>query len=256
MIRPFAALTINGFREARRHRVSVVVGGFAVAILLCSTLVAEITVYSMERVLTNFGLGVMSMTLVLLAIFLSCSLLSKEIERKTIFLVVSKPVSRTLFILGRFAGTALTLLTLLVAMTLLFLAQCKLYGAPFHWVQVQAAFMLWIELLVLCSVGFAISSFSSQLVSAVVTMGIYFCGHFSSDIYSLSQRSESQFIRGLGKSIYYALPNLERLNLRDAAAYSKTVSWAEIGPSVAYALCYAAVMLSIAVILFRRRDFK
>ncbi|MFL5319158.1 MAG: ABC transporter permease subunit, partial [Myxococcaceae bacterium] len=85
----------NGFREARRNRVTVVVAAFAVAILLCSTLVSEVTVATFDRVLTDFGLGSMSLIMVFLAIFLSCGVLSREIERRTIFMVVSKPVSRS-----------------------------------------------------------------------------------------------------------------------------------------------------------------
>src|SRR5690349_9243174 len=121
---------------------------------MASTLVAEVTVYSMHRVLTDFGLGVMSITLVLLAVFLSCSLLGQEIERKTIFLIVSKPVSRATFLLGRFAGTMLTLGALLVIMSGVFFLQCVLYRAPITAAALEAIGMLGVELCVLAAIGF------------------------------------------------------------------------------------------------------
>lgn len=256
MIQSFLALTLNGFREARRNRVSVVVLVFAVALLLCSALVTEVTIWSMARTLTDFGLGAMSLALVLLAVFLSCATLSKEIERKTIFLVVTRPVSRAEFLLSRFASTALTLLVLLVGMSGVFLLQCKMYGAPIDQPKLAAIAGLYLELLVLSAMGTALSSFSGQVVSSVVAVGVYFAGHLASDIYTLSRRSASAFLRGVGQAVYYALPNLERLDFKAQAAHGVDVPWRVVGLSAAYAVCYAGVLLAIAVLVFRRRDFK
>ncbi|GHG64518.1 ABC transporter permease [Comamonas sp. JC664] len=256
MIREFGALTLNGFREARRNRVSVVVAVFTLGLLLSSTLVTDVTVYTFQRVMSDVGLGAMCLTLVLLAIFLSSGLLSREIERRTIFLVVSKPVSRALFIVGRLAGNMLTLAVLLVMMSVVFFTQVALYGLPVTAPQLVAAGMLWVELLVISSVGFAMSSFASQLVSAVVTTGVYFAGHLSADIYSLAGRSSSVFIQWLGKGIYYLLPNLARLNFRPQASYELMTPAVDIAKSAAYGVGYAGVMVALAVFVFSRRDFK
>ncbi len=255
-MREFGALTLNGFREARRNRVSVVVAVFTLGLLMASTLVTDVTVYTFQRVLADVGLGAMCLTLVLLAIFLSSGLLSREIERRTIFLIVSKPVSRALFIVGRLAGNMLTLAVLLVAMSVVFFLQVAMYGLPVTAPQLVAAGMLWVELLVISSVGFVLSSFASQLVSGVVTTGVYFAGHLSADIYTLASRSASPFIQWLGKGTYYFLPNLARLNFRPQASYDvMTPAW-DIVKSAAYGFGYAGVMVALAVFIFSRRDFK
>ena len=101
---PFIALTLNGFREARRNRVTLIVALFALSLLLSSSLVVEVTVGVFDRVLTDMGLGSMSLMMVLLTIFLSSGLISREIERRTIFLMVSKPLSRGAFLVGRLFG--------------------------------------------------------------------------------------------------------------------------------------------------------
>jgi Cu-processing system permease protein len=256
MIREFGALTLNGFREARRNRVSVVVAVFTLGILMASTLVTNVTVYTFQRVLSDVGLGAMAITLVLLAIFLSSGLLSREIERRTIFLVVSKPISRGLFIVGRLAGNLLTLAVLLVVMAVVFFIQVALFGLPVTTPMVVAAGMLWVELLVISSVGFALSSFSSQLVSAVVTTGVYFAGHLSADIYNLASRSNSTLIQWVGKGTYYVMPNLARLNFRPQAAYEVMTPAMDILQSAAYGVGYAGVMVALAVFIFSRRDFK
>ncbi len=256
MMRALSTIVVNGFRESVRNRVSAVAAAFTVLLLLGSTLVTEVTVYTMVRVLTDFGLGTMSLTLTLLAIFLSTSQLVREIERKTIFLIVSKPISRGTFVLGKFGGTLLTLTVLLAVMGAVFLLQLLLYGAPIPSSTLAAIGMIVPELMVVCAVGVLISSFAGQVVSAVVTTGVFLAGHLGGDIYTLSQRSDDMAIRVLGKATYSLLPNLDRLNLRPLAAYGLEVPWGETAQSVLYAVGYTTVLLSLAVWIFSRRDFR
>jgi Cu-processing system permease protein len=256
VIRPFLALALNSFREARRNKISVVVAAFAFALLLSATLVTEVTVYSMERVITDFGLGAMSLTMVLLAVFLSTGQLSREIERRTIFLIVSKPVSRPLFLVSRFAGNMLTLGVMLAVMGVVFFVQVVMSHYHPTYAQLIALGMLWVELLVLSSVGFAMSSFSSQMVSAVVTTGVYFAGHLASDIYTLSGKAKAPILQMFGRAMYYLLPNLDRLNFRARATYNLATAPTELLQTCLYGFSYAAVMITIAVILFNRRDFR
>jgi len=256
MIGAASALAWNGFREARRNRVTVIVAAFAVALVLGAVLLTEATVSTLERVLTDLGLGSMSLMLTLLAIFLSSGLLSKEIERRTIFMVVSRPISRAMFLLARLAGNMLTLGVVLLLMSLLFLGELVLYRFPLHQSHIVAMAVLWVELLVLTSVGFLMSSFSSQIVSAVVTTGVYFAGHLTSEIYNLSQKSESDFLRGLGKLAYYVLPNLEKLNFRPHAAYAISIGAGEIVRAIMMGFGYSAALIGLAILVFSNRDFK
>jgi Cu-processing system permease protein len=253
---PFIALAFNGFREARRNRVTMVVGVFALGLLLSSTLVMAVTVTTFERVLTDMGLGAMSLTLVLLAIFLSSGLLSREIERRTIFLMVSKPVSRATFLVGRLMGNMLTLTVLEVCMAVLFFVLMAAYGYPVTQAHLVAIGMLWVELWLLSSVGFLMSSFSSQAVSAFVTVGLYFAGHLAGDIYKLAEKSESGLIQKLGRVVYYLLPDLERFNYRPHATYNIIPQGSELLSAVGYGAAYTGVLVALAVLLFNRRDFR
>lgn len=252
----FAALALNGFREARRNRVTLVVGMFALALLGCATLVTDVTVHTFYRVLTDVGLGVMSVMLVLLAIFLSSGLLSREIERRTVFLIVTKPVSRSLFLVGRLAGNMLTLTVLLCGMAGVFVVEMVIYRIAISSSQFVAIGVLWFELLLLSAFGFLMSSFSSQVVSAVVTTGIYFAGHLANDIYAISSRSKSALIQVVGKVTYYLLPNLSRLNYRPQASYAVAIAPGDVLSSIAYGTAYSAALVALAIILFDRRDFK
>jgi Cu-processing system permease protein len=256
MIRSFAALAWNGFREARRNRVTLVVAAFAVALLVSGMLLTASSVGALERVLADVGLGAMSLSLSLLAIFLSSGLLSREIERRTIFLVVSKPVSRGRFLLARQAGNMITLSAMLAAMALIFLGQHLLYGFPTTQPMVAAVGGLWFELFVLTSLGLLLSSFAGQITSGVVVLAVYLAGHLSADLYRLASRSSTAGVQLLGKAAYYVLPNLEKVNFRGQATYGVHVDGAAFWGGAAYALGYSAVLLGLGAIIFSRRDFK
>jgi Cu-processing system permease protein len=213
-------------------------------------------VNTFDRVLTDFGLGMMSLILVFLTIFLSCGLLSREIERRTIFLVVSKPVSRSKFLLARLAGNMLTLAVMSAAMTLIFLSQLALFGAKITSTQLLSVVGLWFELLVLTSAGFLFSSFASQAVSAIATTGLYLAGHLAGDLHSISSRSESSVVRVVGRGLYYLLPNLERVNFRPQATYALPVEMPAFFSGIGYATAWAAVLTALAIFVFDRRDFR
>lgn len=252
----FLALTWNGFREARRNKVTVVVAAFAAAVLLSTPLVMEITVTTFDRVLNDFGLGMMSLILAFLAVFLSCGLLSREIERRSIFLIVSKPFSRASFVLARWAGNLITLAVMLAIMHAVFALQLWALRSPLTAVQIVTSLGLFAELMLITSVGFFFSSISGPMVSAVATLGVYLAGHLSSDLHSLSQASLSPVLKTGGKVLYYLLPDLGRVNFRPQAAYDVAVSANDFLMGVLHVGAWSAILVTLSIVFFNRRDFR
>lgn len=252
----FLALVLNAFREARRNRVTLVVAGFALLSLMSSSLAMEVVVSTFDRVLVDVGLGSMAMILVALAIYLSCGVVPQEIERKTIFLIVSRPVSRTSFLVARLLGNVLTLTVLTLGMSAVLLGVLVMARAPITQPFVMSLLGLVVELAVISAAGFLFSSFSSTLVSAGCTAGVYFAGHLSAEIWRTSARSSSTFIQWLGKLTYYVMPNLERVNFRTQATYAVDVPLRDLGTGVGLSLAYVVVFMVLAAIIFERRDFK
>jgi len=205
----FWAMAWNGFREARRNRVTVVVAGFAAVMLLSTNLVADVTVITFDRVLTDFGLSVMAFIEVGLAIYLSCGLLPKEIERRTLFLVVSRPISRGQFLVARLAGNLLTLWILMGAMVALMSLELRLFHSPLTQPMLAAVLGLAVELLVLSAAGFFFSSFAGQVVSAICTVALYFAGHLSIELWRIADK-QTGVTRALIRALYYPLPTSRR----------------------------------------------
>ena len=250
------ALAWNGFRESRRNRVTTVVGLFAFLMIFAATLSLEVTVFTFDRVMTDVGLGLMSLIVTFLTIFLATALLPREIERRTIFIILSKPVSRSAFLVGRLAGNLLTVFFIIAAMTALFAVQLVLQHGALNGPIVTAIVGLVLETILLSSLGFLFSSFASQFTAAVATIGVYFTGHMSGDLYKMASNSKSEAIQRIGQALYYLLPNLDRLDFKLRATYGVQTSMSELGGSAVYAIGYAIVLVALSCVLFERRDFK
>lgn len=250
------ALTRAGFREAIRNRVTVVVAVFAIALILLTSVVMNVTVFSLDRVVTDFGLGVMSLILIGLTIFMSVAMLSREIERRTVFLVVSRPLSRTTFVVGRYLGMAFTLTVLLVAMSAIYASQIFFFGVPPTMAMLAAIGGLWFELLLLSAMGVFFSSFAGPVTSTVCVVALYLIGHWTPDLHALASALPSLWLRRLGELTYYVMPNLDRIDFRQHAAYGASVDLGEFLSGGAAALAWAVLFLTAATVIFQRRDFK
>lgn len=250
------ALVAAGFTEARRNRVTVVLGVFAAVMILLTTVVLNTTIFTLDRAVTNFGLGVMSALLVGITLYLSVGMLSREIEKRTLFLVISRPISRKTFVVGRALGVGATLTALLVVMSALYATQVVFFEVPPTWAMVAAVGGLWVELLVLASLGIFFSSFAGQLVSGISVMGLYFIGHLTPDLFRWAQRSDGGVVSALAKVAYRVLPNLDRFDYRDDAAYGLAIDGAEFAMTAVYGLAWCTVLLTAAAAIFSRRDLK
>lgn len=250
------ALTLAGFREALRNRVTVVFGVFAVVLILLTTLVLNTTVYTLDRAVTDFGLGVMSLLLVGLAIFLSVGMLSREIEKRTVFLVMSRPISRTQFVVGRYLGIVVTLTSLLLAMTVVYYLQVLLFGVAPTSAMAASLVALWVELCLLSAAGLLLSASAGQLVAALALIGTYLIGHLAPDLYALSQRPGAPLLAGLCRVLYAVVPNLDRLDYRVEAAWAASIDGVEFMSSLATGAAWTVVFLLAAAWVFSRRDFR
>jgi Cu-processing system permease protein len=255
-VNAIAAIALNGFRESRRNRVTVVVFAFALVLIFSATVALEMTVATFDRVMTDLGLGVLSLITTFLTIFLGSGLIPREIERRTIFMVVSKPIDRSSFIIGRVLGNVVTILFVTALMSVLFFGQVLAAGSAVHSSQVIAIGGLVLQVILLTAVTFLFASFSSQYVTAVASTGLFFLGHLAPDLYVMAEQSKSEAVRAGLKVLFYVLPNFDRLDFKARATYLEPTSLSEFAGSGLYAIAYSIVLIALACVLFERRDFK
>lgn len=248
------AITLNTFRETLRDKLLYSLVGFAVLVIAASLLAGSVSLGQDARVIQDFSLTAMLVFLLIITYFIGTQLVFKEVERKTIYLVLSKPISRETFYLGKFFGLCLTILVAGLIMAAMFLI--VLY-AKTHSVPVAAYFAVGaiiLEAWLLTAVSLLFSSFTSPLSSAIYTFGVTLIGHGSATVWLLSQKA-SPVIRGILEGVYYSFPNLEKFNLRNDVVFNLTPDTTQVGLILLYFVGYTIFLLILGVAVFRQDEF-
>jgi ABC-type transport system involved in multi-copper enzyme maturation permease subunit len=249
------SIALNTFRENLRDKLLYNLLIFALLMIGSSLLLMTLTLGEFHRLILDIGLGSINFFGVLIAIFIGIGLVSKEIEKKTIYTIISKPVARYQFLLGKYMGLSLTLLVNTAIMAVGLLAVLYFQDVPIHVVLFKALGTIFLEFMVVTSVALFFSTFTSATLSAIFTLAIFVIGHLTADLRTFGQKMD-----GVGRSIldgiYYSLPNLERFNLKGHVTHQLDVSVNDLLLIAGYGVCYTAFLLMLAAVIFQRRDFR
>jgi len=252
---PIVVIALNTFRENLRDKILYNLLFFALLLIAASVLLGNLTIAEQNKIMTDMGLAVINLVGVLLAIFVGIGLVSKELDRRTIYTIMARPLSRVQFILGKYVGLTLTLMVNLSIMLVGFLAALWINRAPIHAALLQAIGLVFIELLLVTALALMFSTFSSSTLSAMMTLGLYVIGHLTADLKGIAEKTNSEGIKAVMTGLYYLCPNLEMLNMKGQAAAGLTVAPSYLLIASAYGLLYAALAITIACVIFQRRDF-
>ena len=253
------AIARNAFREAVRDRVLYNLVLFVLLLTGAAIFIGELSGGQERKVIVDLGLSAMLLFGVFISIFVGVGLVYKEIEKRTIYAIFSKPVGRGEFLVGKYLGLCLTLLVNVVVMGVgvsLALIYVNRGWDPLVVVIWPAVFLIYLELMILTAVALLFSSFSSPALSALLTFFVFIIGHFSADLKSLATSMGSPVARWLFSSLYYVLPNLANYSFITPAAHGRTPAASVVAVTALYALCYIVVIVALATLVFRRRNFK
>ena len=251
------SIASNTFREAVRDRVLYNLVLFVLLLTASAIFLGELTAGQEARTIVNLGLSAMLLFGAFISIFVGVSLVSKEIERRTVYSIFSKPIGRGTFIIGKYLGLCLTLLVNVVIMGAgVSLALIYVGGKGLALSIWGAIFLIFLELTILTAVAVLFSSFSSPTLSALLTFFVFIIGHFSSSLRDFSQSLGSNFTKLFFETIYYLLPNLSHYSFIVNSAHGDIPSASMIGGSVLYAIIYVIILLIITIMIFSRRNFK
>ncbi len=248
-------IAVNAFRESLRDKILYNLVLFAGLLIGLSVLLADLSITEHHKVIADMGLAAINLIGVIIAIFIGISLVNKEIERRTIYTIMARPISRTFFIMGKYFGLALTLSVNMAVMLGIFLFTLWLYHVPIERSLFQAVQLMFVEILVVTAIALFFSTFTSSTLSAIFTLGLYVIGHLTADLRTMVVNSEG----GIGKAVvdllYYLCPNLEMLNIKGQAAVGVPAAPEYMMLASLYGLLYAGVLVTGACLVFQRRDF-
>lgn len=253
------AIAFNTFREAVRDRVLYNLVLFVLLLTGAAIFIGELSGGQERKVIVDLGLSAVLLFGVFISIFVGVGLVYKEIERRTIYAIFSKPVGRGEFLVGKYLGLCLTLLVNVLVMgvgvtvALLYVSRGWDPLIKTLW---PAILLIYVELMILTSVALLFSSFSSPALSALLTFFVFIIGHFSSDLKGLATSMGSTAARILFSVLYYLLPNFSNYSYITPAAHGKTPDPTFVLLALVYALVYITIVLAAATLVFSRRNFK
>ncbi len=250
------SIGLNTFRETVRNKILYVILAFALLVIGLSYFLADLSVGDLARIIADVGLASIQLFGVIMAVFLGITLVSHEVERKTVFLILSRPVPRWEFIVGKAAGLCGTLfLTTLVMALTLFFVHAGHAGAWEPGILIACA-GIYMELVLLIFLASFFSTFTTPTLSAIFTLSMFLIGHVSRDLVVFGSRASSGTVRLAADAIYYLLPNLENFNWKNEVVYGTVRSLAVLPFAAGYMVCYGAAVLFLACLIFSRKDFK
>ncbi|MEW6686031.1 MAG: ABC transporter permease subunit [Candidatus Edwardsbacteria bacterium] len=250
------AIALNTFKEAVRDRVLYGLLIFGLLLIVGSKILTPLTLGEQSKIIRDIGLAGISIFGFLVIVVVGTTLVYKELDKRTIYTIISKPIHRWEFIAGKYLGLLLTLLVIVLIMTLFF------YGVVF-WVDrapeltlLEAILLIYFELMVMTAVALLFSAMSSPALSAILTFVIYFVGHLSADLKVFAEKIPSELIKILCYLFYYILPNLENFNIKSKIVHQIPVSFEYILSAIAYGIIYAVAVLLLTSIIFQKKSFK
>jgi ABC-type transport system involved in multi-copper enzyme maturation permease subunit len=253
---------LNTFREAIRNKILYSLLFFAVLVIVGSLAFGALSVHEEVRLTTDLGLAGMSLFSILIAIFVGVNLVYKELERKTIYSLIPKPIHRYQFVVGKFLGMVLTLAVQVLIMGVVLQVVLLLQDASLTSALYKMIALIFLEVIVITAVAVFFSSFSTPFLSGLFTLGVFLIGRSVPDLRRISRKLKSPGLALLLEGVARVLPNLRLFYATGADAGGQHVTvhgvfpdWAYVGTATGYALLYVTITLMLASLFFSRRDF-
>lgn len=250
------AIASNGFREVIRDRILYLLGVFALLLAFAWQFLPQVAAGTDQKIFLDLGIGAIGIFSVVVAVFVGTGLVNKEIEKRTVLVLIPKPINSAEFIVGKHLGLTGVLAVLVAAMTgiyfgLLLLSQTAF---PVGTLLLSILFLL-LELILVVAIAILFGVFTSSLLATLLTFGIYIMGHLSQDLLELGKISDNETLKSFIKGLYLVLPDLSRLNLRNEAVYGLVPDPLVLLSHAGYALLYTVLVLTLATFIFSRRQF-
>jgi ABC-type transport system involved in multi-copper enzyme maturation permease subunit len=268
-MRAIALVALAAYKETVRDRVPLMIVAFGTVLVAASYLISQMTAGQDIKIIKDLGLAALSILGLMIAVFIGIGLVAKEVERKSIYGVLTKPLTRDQFLLGKYLGLVMTLAVNLGAMCVAYYAVLgyqQFFANPALRVAAEApaldprlmlaVVLIFGELMIVTAVALFFSTFSSPFLSAMLTFGLWVAGHFNADLRRFEEVMDSPVAASVARVLYYLLPNLSPFDVKAEVVHAVPVAASHVLLTLAYAAVYIAALLVAAMAIFRRRDFK
>ena len=253
-MRAALAIARNTFREAVRDRILYLFLGFAVFLIVSSKMFSMLTIGDETKVIKDLGLGAIQFFGMLISVMMSVLIVSREIENRTVFNILAKPVRRWQFLLGKYLGLLAIIALNIALMAVALVALVFLYQLEFDPALLFAAAMTLLEMAVLSAFAVLFAVVSKPILGSVLTLAVFVVGHLTEAIWQLTARLGDPVSRFLIAAAYYLLPNLERFNFKTEVVHGLPVHPLAVAGALAYAAVYVLLAMLLSWLQLQRKD--
>ena len=239
-------------RELLYERVFYILVSFALASLAFSLLLGQLTYAEQAKLTLDFMLGCTHLSMVLFSVFMGISLFQRELQSGSISMVLSKPISRSTFLVGKYLGQVAVQAIMTLAMGAITLAICSRFDSGISAAAViQTVSLIACEIAVLTAITFLFAVNTGAITTAILTLALFALGHTRGLVSSNLKTSEELLVWRVVRTL---IPDFEVFNMKQLASYGQTIPWTEFGLAASYALVCFAFYLVVASLCFERKD--
>lgn len=256
-MRQIFAIAHNTFREAVRNKIFYTLLFFSFVFALFSISLSMMVLGSLSHVLVNMGLANIEIFGTLIAIFVGISLVYKELEKRTIYTIMSRPIKRWQFVLGKYLGLILTLIVEIFIMSAIYFIVMTIYGdldmMPGSFI---AIWLIFIKLLLITSVAVFFSSISTPILSGMFTLAFYVIGSISGYLLKFIEMGMPATLVSAIRTAAFVLPDFSFMDIKSLVVYNKPIDPNLVFNASIYGLLYATMILVLGIQIFEKRDLK
>jgi ABC-type transport system involved in multi-copper enzyme maturation permease subunit len=249
------AIAANTFKETIRDRVLAVIVVFALIMIAGGLWLGSISLGEQGRMMKDFGLVAVTFFGLIVAVFIAASLVHKEVEKRTVFVLFSKPVSRAAFITGKLVGLCGTMGVVLAGMGVFLFLLVWVVAGDASGMLLVAVVMIYVQLLAIIAVTIFFSTLGSAILASVLGICVFVAGQLSHNVLALTRLGHNVVTEALSWVVYVVIPNLSAVDVKAGVVGESTLAWSEILVWTAYLLAYVVVVLALATLVFRRKEF-
>lgn len=252
------AMAKNVFQEVIRDRILYIIPLYALILAIAFRAIPELTATSSDKIFLDFGLATMNIIGLIVAIFIGTGLVNKEIEKRTILVLIAKPISRSEFIVSKYLGLSAIIAVLIVIMTMIYLGFLQIGKISYPMTSIfLATLFMFFQLCLITAVAITLGVFTSSLIATALTYAVYLMGNITQDLLALGKLSSNPTMERITQSLYLILPDLSRLDLKNDAVYGLQAlpDTITLIINAVYGLLYSFMLLAFAILIFLRREF-
>lgn len=249
-------IALNTFKEIVRNKFLYLILFFAFVFIIFSILLWQLTLWNDNKIIVDFGLAMIEIFWIVWVLFVWSQLLFKEVEWKTIFLILSKPIKRYEFILWKFVGFSWTIFLIILFQAILFLGVLFFKGIEIDYLIIWSLIFTFFKLEILLSLVFFLSTFMSNILTILVSIMIYFLSHSFSLLTTMAERTKNEIVVYFTQGLQLIFPPLEAINIKDIIWSFKNFHFNFFLFNTFYVLVYIIIILTLTVIIFDRKKFE